>query len=223
MYHEAEVSELINNHWAAVSPKTTPVPPITARIHDATALYSSGGPGCDLQLSDMSPHDVRYWRLPTKIAPILSYLLYRVAHLLDSESEEIRLAIELRCLLTWRHIESKRVLSGPGNQVGDLGGGSNAPSRSPGDEGGGGGGGEFKRGHEEDVFKSSKRARNEQDDSNEKRGGGNGGGEQDHGSDEGGEHEGGDEGACGKEATRPIVVQHRRHKSRRKSPVFHGV
>ena len=114
IYRDAEVSELLDGCWTIVPPNSTPSSSITARIHDATALLPTDhDPGCDLQLSTMPENEQRYWRLPIEVTLILTYLLYSVAHLGKSDIEELRLAIELRSLLSLHSVKYQGPSSGP--------------------------------------------------------------------------------------------------------------
>lgn len=153
VFSEAELSEIHNGRWTVVPPGRTPSSSTTARIHDTTALRltdrADSSPKIDL--STTARPEQRYWRLPTRIAPMLAALLDRVAFLANSDCEEIKLAIRLRNLL----------LIAPHNleKSSSLVGGSS--SNSPGDQGrnmSGGG----KREHKGDDRESCKRGRNNQ-------------------------------------------------------------
>jgi hypothetical protein len=64
------------------------------------------------------PDHKRYWRLPTDISPILTYLLYSVVNRLQSDVEEVKLAIELHALLILSS-QDEGHLSGPFNGGGN--------------------------------------------------------------------------------------------------------
>jgi hypothetical protein len=92
--------------------------------------FPDHNPGCDLQLSAMPEHEQRYWRLPTEITPILTHLLYSVAHLSRSDIEELRLAIELRSLLALHSLKCQ----GPSSSPVDGGGNPDVGSKRGRDE-----------------------------------------------------------------------------------------
>jgi hypothetical protein len=100
IYHDAEALCLPDNWWRAVPVDATP----DAQIYNARSIHFADplNPHI-LDLSDKARSIRRLWYLPPgKIGPILASLFHRVSHLVHSESEEIRLAIELRHLLTPR-------------------------------------------------------------------------------------------------------------------------
>lgn len=119
---ESEVSQLSDEShaWTLANAHVTSrsSSSVTARIYDPTILSPTNhNAGCDLQVSTIS--EQRYWRLPNKITPILTRLLYSVSCLngSDTSTEELRLAIKLRSLLALRSLGSELSNSDP-----DIGG-----------------------------------------------------------------------------------------------------
>lgn len=91
----------------------------------------------------MPDNEQRYWRLPTEIAPILTYLLYSVTHdLVETKIEALRLAIELRALLEINCV-NKDLLRDPdvGHGNPDVRGGNSDVGSKRGRDGGPGGSG----------------------------------------------------------------------------------
>lgn len=131
---EPELSELCDGHWTTVTPSNaTPSSQLTARIHDATSLLPTDyNGGCHIQLAGMPDNERRYWRLPTKIAPILTYLLYSVSNVIESNIEEVQLAVELHGLLSVNCMKNKGLSRGPDVRDGnpdDGGGNPEVPSK----------------------------------------------------------------------------------------------
>lgn len=98
---ESEVSELDDGSWTIVPPDVTPGSlAVTARIYDPINLSpNTHNTGFDL---GSAVSEQQFWRLPNRITPILTHLLYSVAPLTGSDTncEELQLAIRLRSLLT---------------------------------------------------------------------------------------------------------------------------
>lgn len=108
VFMEPDASELCDGHWTTIALPHVTCSQITAQIHDATSLHHTDhNKGCDIELAGMPDNEQRYWRLPTEITPILTYLLYSVANLTESNVKEIQLAIELHGLLTIHCIKNK--------------------------------------------------------------------------------------------------------------------
>jgi hypothetical protein len=101
IYHNAKALCLDDGWWNTVPPGATP----DAWIYNAKST-GFADPATNPRILDLSGKvegERRLWRLPkTTIGPILSSLLHNVSHIAHSESEVIRLAIELRSLLVLR-------------------------------------------------------------------------------------------------------------------------
>jgi len=101
------LSQLSDGVWTAIPPGGTgtsrPTVMVTGKIYDARIIPpKTRGQLAQIDLSIIPQENEHYWRIPTQIAPILTYLLFHVSNLPKSNCKEIELAKRFGALLTAR-------------------------------------------------------------------------------------------------------------------------
>jgi hypothetical protein len=136
--HLPDLSILQNNRFIAAPANMLPTAPNVARIFDVVAVIDAR-PLRQFGHIPLSPEDPafrhkRYWRLPTKIGPILAALVDRVRYIVDG-CEEIVVARQIHSILIL-NLDGIPVPRPPLSQPGSGRSDGSGPSGS----GGGGGG-----------------------------------------------------------------------------------
>ena len=139
--HLPDLSILQNNRFIAAPANILPTAPNVAQIFDVIAVIDTK-PLRQFGHIPLSPEDPafrhkRYWRLPTKIGPILAVLVDRVRYVVDG-CEEIAVARQIHSILIL-NLDGIPVPRPPLSQPGSGRSDGSGPS---GGGGGGGGGGE---------------------------------------------------------------------------------